>query len=225
MNRQRGIPCDVTEAPAVEEADNAVALLKSFLHVQRGPACRQALLVFRHAQVVVVDWISEAAEVGFSRLPGSSQVLGDQRPASADGGIGLVERTQSADTRVHADLFDHRAVHHNHAAKRRSGTDHRCDAFGSHGQNSREILGLQSSHDCIHRYHFHRVIPGFMWRRRAHLSDPLVRLAARRLQHLGNFLLGRENNGIAVGEVLIMEILHQPVGRVRWQKSRPGISF
>ena len=141
--------------------------------MQRIPAGRQSFFRFREAEVVVVERIPLAAQVGFSGFARSAQVFGNQRPAPANRGVGAVNRAQGADTCVHPDFFDHGAVHNHHSGERRSGAEHRGQTLGCDRQDRREIFRLCACHDGIHRNHLNRVIPGFMRRRGAHLARPI----------------------------------------------------
>ena len=84
MNRQRGVPRNVIDAPAAEDADDTVGLVESLLHMQGLPARGQPAFRFREAEIVVIQLVPLAAQVRFSGFSRSSQVFGDQGPASAD---------------------------------------------------------------------------------------------------------------------------------------------
>ena len=93
---------------------------------------------------------------GIATVP---QVLGYQGPSRPDTGIGMIERTESADPHIHVYLTPYRAVNAHHGSKGVGGSKKRGYSSGGYSQDNREKLRFSSSHDGIDGHLFDVIRP------------------------------------------------------------------
>src|ERR1700733_12562326 len=130
-----------------EEAHDVVLGFESFLYVIRLPEA--VFFVFGDHDVVVVRVVALRAHVGVAGNSAVAQILADQRPGAADGGIRLRERTHGADRVIHVEPVADRPLDLHRIGERRGRAAQRGYSRRRDRQQNRKILRLASGHNGV----------------------------------------------------------------------------
>src|SRR6202034_3310805 len=90
------------DAEAAEKADDVFFFFESALHVERIP--RAGFFVFGDYHVVVIQIVTDGAEVRVARDSAIAQIFRHDRPGATDRSVCLRERPESADIVIELEL-------------------------------------------------------------------------------------------------------------------------